>query len=37
VRQELGAARNTVRRLPSEAVIQGWIDEAETLPKVVEH
>jgi predicted flap endonuclease-1-like 5' DNA nuclease len=35
--QELDAARNTVRRIPSEAVIQGWIDEAKTLPKVVEH
>jgi predicted flap endonuclease-1-like 5' DNA nuclease len=35
--QELDAARNTVRRIPGEAVIQGWIDEAKTLAKAVEH
>jgi predicted flap endonuclease-1-like 5' DNA nuclease len=34
---ELDAARNTVRRIPTESVIQGWIDEAKTLPKVIEH
>ena len=35
--QELDAARNTVRHIPAEAVIQGWIDEAKTLDKVVSH
>jgi predicted flap endonuclease-1-like 5' DNA nuclease len=35
--QELDAARNTVRNIPAEAVIQGWIDEAKTLEKVVSH
>ena len=36
--QELDAARpNTSRRLPSEAVISGWIAQAKDLPKVVEH
>jgi len=36
--QELDAARpNTVRRVPSESVIAGWIDQAKKLPKVVEH
>ena len=36
--QELDAARpNTVRRVPGETVVQGWIDEAATLPKVVFH
>lgn len=35
--QELDAARNTIRRIPGEAVIQGWIDEAKTLAKAVEH
>ncbi len=36
--QEVVAARpGTVRRVPSESVIQGWIDEAKRLPKVVEH
>ena len=36
--QEVVAARpGTVRRIPSESVIQGWITEAKRLPKVVEH
>ena len=36
--QELDAARpNVVRRVPSEAVIQGWIDQADKLAKVVTH
>lgn len=36
--QELDAARpNTVRRVPSQATIEGWIAQAKTLPKVVEH
>ncbi|HET7474358.1 MAG TPA: DUF4332 domain-containing protein [Candidatus Limnocylindrales bacterium] len=35
--QELDMARNTVRNIPTEAVIQRWIDEAQTLEKVVSH
>jgi predicted flap endonuclease-1-like 5' DNA nuclease len=35
--QELDAARNTVRNIPAEAVIQRWIDEAKTMEKVVSH
>ena len=35
--QELDAARNTVRDIPGQAVIQGWIDEAKTMDKVVSH
>lgn len=36
--QELDAARpNTVRQVPSEATIQGWIDQAGELAKVVSH
>jgi predicted flap endonuclease-1-like 5' DNA nuclease len=35
--QELDAARNTVRDIPAEGVIQRWIDEAKTLDKVVRH
>jgi predicted flap endonuclease-1-like 5' DNA nuclease len=35
--QELDAARNTVRNIPGEAVIQGWIDQAKDLDKVVSH
>jgi predicted flap endonuclease-1-like 5' DNA nuclease len=34
---ELDMARNTVRRIPSEAEVQRWIDEAKTLPRVVEY
>jgi predicted flap endonuclease-1-like 5' DNA nuclease len=36
--QELDAARpNTVRRVPSEATIAGWIEQAGKLAKVVSH
>ena len=35
--QELDAARNTVRNIPTEGVIQRWIDEAKTMEKVVSH
>lgn len=36
--QELDAARpNVVRRVPSEATVAGWIDQAKALPKIVEH
>jgi predicted flap endonuclease-1-like 5' DNA nuclease len=36
--QEVVAARpGIVRRTPTEAEIQGWIDQAKDLPKVVEH
>jgi predicted flap endonuclease-1-like 5' DNA nuclease len=35
--QELDASRNTVRNIPAEAVIQGWIDEAKTLERAVSH
>lgn len=34
---ELNAARATVRKVPSEAVVAGWIAQAKTLPKIVEH
>ena len=36
--QELDAARpNTVRRVPGESEVAGWIAEAKSMPKVVEH
>jgi predicted flap endonuclease-1-like 5' DNA nuclease len=36
--QEVVAARpGIVRRTPTEAEIQGWIDQSKDLPKVVEH
>ena len=36
--QELDAARpNMVRRVPSENEVAGWIAEAKSMPKVVEH
>lgn len=34
---ELDMARNTVRRIPAEAEVQGWIDQAKALPRVVEY
>jgi predicted flap endonuclease-1-like 5' DNA nuclease len=36
--QELDAARpDTVRRVPSEATVSGWIAQAKELSKIVEH
>jgi predicted flap endonuclease-1-like 5' DNA nuclease len=36
--QEVVAARpSIVRRIPTEAEIQGWIDQSKDMPKVVEH
>lgn len=34
---EANAARPMVRQLPSEAQVQRWIEEAKTLPRIVEH
>jgi predicted flap endonuclease-1-like 5' DNA nuclease len=34
---ELDLARNTVRRIPSADVVQRWIDQAKSLPRVVEY
>jgi predicted flap endonuclease-1-like 5' DNA nuclease len=35
---ELDAARpNTIRRVPSESVVAGWIEQAKKLPKMVSH
>jgi predicted flap endonuclease-1-like 5' DNA nuclease len=36
--QELDAARpNVVRRVPSEKTVGGWIEQARSLPRIVEH
>ena len=36
--QEVDAARpNMVRRVPSETEVAGWIAEAKSMPRVVEH
>jgi predicted flap endonuclease-1-like 5' DNA nuclease len=36
--QELDAARpNTIRRIPSEETVRGWIEQADRLAKVVSH
>ena len=35
--QELDAARNTTRRIPGEKEIEGWIEQARAMDKVVEH
>jgi len=34
---EANAAKSIVRRLPTEATIAGWIEQAKALPKVVTH
>ena len=34
---ELDLARNTVRNIPSEATVAGWIEQAKTLPRMVEY
>ncbi len=34
---EANAARSIVRRLPTEDVVAGWIEQAKALPKVVTH
>lgn len=34
---ELNAARGTTRRAPTAAEVQGWIDQAKQLPKIVGH
>ena len=35
--QELDAARNTVRSIPAQVVIERWIDQAKSLDRVVSH
>jgi predicted flap endonuclease-1-like 5' DNA nuclease len=36
--QEVDAARpNWIRRIPSQETVEGWIAQAKTLPKIVEH
>lgn len=34
---EVNAAKNLVRQLPSEATVQGWVDNAKTLEPMVTH
>ena len=34
---EVNASKNLVNKLPSEDQVQGWIDNAKTLPKIVTH
>ena len=34
---KLEDVEDTARRVPSEAEVAGWIAEAKTLPKLVEH
>ena len=34
---EANAARSLVRQVPSEPMVERWIEEAKTLPKIVEH
>ena len=34
---EVNDAKKLVRRVPTEAVVAGWISQAKSMPKVVEH
>ncbi len=34
---EINEQKKLVRRVPTESEVQGWIDQAKTLPKVVTH
>jgi predicted flap endonuclease-1-like 5' DNA nuclease len=34
---EANAERNFVRQVPSQSMVEKWIEESKTLPKVVEH
>jgi predicted flap endonuclease-1-like 5' DNA nuclease len=34
---EVNAAKKIVRRVPTEKVVAGWVEQAKKLPKVVEH
>jgi predicted flap endonuclease-1-like 5' DNA nuclease len=34
---EVNAAKKLVRRVPTEKVVAGWIEQAKKLPKIVEH
>jgi hypothetical protein len=35
--EEVNKAKKLVRRVPAESIVTGWIEEAKTLPKIVEH
>jgi predicted flap endonuclease-1-like 5' DNA nuclease len=34
---EVNEAKKLVRRVPTEAMVAGWIEQAKSMPKVVEH
>jgi predicted flap endonuclease-1-like 5' DNA nuclease len=34
---EINEAKKLVRRVPTEAMVAGWIEQAKKLPKIVEH
>lgn len=34
---EINDAKKLVRRVPTEAMVTGWIEQAKSLPKIVEH
>jgi len=34
---EVNDAKKLVRRVPTEAMVAGWIEQAKSLPKIVEH
>ena len=35
--EEVNKTKKLVRRVPGEKVVQGWIDQAKKLPRLVEH
>ncbi|NNE33926.1 MAG: DUF4332 domain-containing protein [Rhodothermales bacterium] len=35
--EEVNASKKLVRQVPSEKMVQGWVDQAKSLPKVVTH
>ena len=35
--EEINKAKKLVRRVPTEAMVAGWVEQAKKLPKVVEH
>jgi predicted flap endonuclease-1-like 5' DNA nuclease len=35
--EEINKTKKLVRRVPGDKVVQGWIDQAKKLPKLVEH
>ena len=35
--EEANAAKKLVRRVPTQKMVEGWVDQAKSLPKLVTH